>query len=77
MADLNVDTLVGTTDKRHGRGSNTYPAAARIANYDNVNSLKARLTAINATSYTPARLATMSKNDMVYAVRLADDAAGI
>jgi hypothetical protein len=78
MADADIDSLLGVTDKRKVGGAgitNTQPIT--LTNYKDVAALKARLTAINATSYTPARLATMTENDMVYAVRLNDDAAGI
>lgn len=42
-----------------------------------IDQLRTRLTAINATSYSSARLDTMSYNDMVYAVRLADHPTSI
>lgn len=39
--------------------------------------LDSRLTAINATSYTVARLAQMTQNDKIYAIRLESDSSGI
>ena len=42
--------------------------------YVDVTKLRTRLTAINGTYFTTAKLNTMTKNDMIYAVRLADDA---
>lgn len=42
-------------------------------NYTSITALRARLTAIDATYYTSAKLDEMTVNDMVYAVRLADD----
>ncbi len=40
--------------------------------YSDITALRARLTAIDAGFYTAARLNTLTFNDMVYAVRLAD-----
>lgn len=75
MADADITGALGVVDKRRTQGNNTHPIT--LTNYKDIAALKARLTAISATSYTPARLATMTENDMVYAVRLADDLAGI
>ena len=41
--------------------------------YDDNSTLDARLTAISATTFTPARLDTMTQNDKVYALRVMDD----
>lgn len=46
---------------------------ATPANYASISALRARLTAISATTYTPAVLEGMTVNDMIYAVRLNDD----
>jgi hypothetical protein len=35
-----------------------------------ISQLKSALTTFNSTSYTPARLQTMTENDLVYAARL-------
>lgn len=49
-----------------------------VTNAGTVAALKARLTALNGTSYTAARLNSMTKNDMLYALRVESaDAAGI
>jgi hypothetical protein len=76
MADSEIENIFGVTDKRRtlGQAANNLVADA---NYVDVAALRARLTAINAVSYSVARLNTMTKNDMVYAVRLNDDLAGI
>lgn len=71
-----VGNMVGFVDKRAGRGG-TVVIPATSTNYDDVASLRARLTAISATSYSPARLDIMTENDMIYALRLADDAGGV
>jgi hypothetical protein len=70
------DAPFGFTDKRVGRGVTANPLATPL-NYTGVAVLEARLAAINAGYYTAARLAQMTENDMVYATRLADDAAGV
>ena len=70
------DAPFGFTDKRVGRGA-TAAVVGTPGSYTGVSALEARLTAINGTYYTTARLNQMSENDMIYAVRVADDAAGI
>lgn len=78
MADLDIAGPNGTVDKRQGRGKATAGSTqTSYANSGSIQSMKDRLTAINATSYSAARLATMTENDMLYALRLNDDAAGI
>lgn len=46
-------------------------------NYASISALRTRLAAIDAAYYTSARLDQMTVNDMVYAVRLADDGTSI
>lgn len=75
VADLNTNNLLKVVDKRRGRGTTVSPI--NMANMDDVSSMRARLTAISNTSYTTARLNAMSTNDMVYAIRLNDELAGI
>jgi hypothetical protein len=56
-------------------GSNTSPQNGfddGNVNDDSIATLRARLTAISASTFTAARLNTMTQNDMVYALRLAD-----
>lgn len=47
------------------------------ANFMGIAAMRTRLAAINGTYYTAARLNDMSENDMIYAIRLNDEAAGI
>lgn len=47
------------------------------ANYKDLASMDTRLTAISATTFTQARLDTMTQNDKVYALRLIDDSSSI
>lgn len=78
MADIDTENIFGIVDKRrNAKGQNTFQALSTPANYTDVASLKARLTAISATTFTPARLNSMTKNDLLFAVRSMDDAAGI
>lgn len=80
MADLDIGAgdRTGFVDNRFNRGLTGATVLAEEANYSSISSMKARLTALNSTSYSTARLATMTQNDMVYALRVASaDAAGI
>lgn len=47
------------------------------ANYDSISALRTRLAAIDGTFYNATRLDAMTLNDMQFAVRTTDDAAGI
>lgn len=76
MADSDIGELAGFVDKRRVKGQ-TGSSLATSGNYDSVGTMRTRLAAINGTYYTTARLNSMTENDMVYALRLADDAAGI
>ncbi len=86
MADTERENPLGFIDKRrHFRGqdagnANGNPVAASsldISDLGSVAGLRARLGLINGTYFTATRLNSMTKNDMVYAVRVAVDAAGI
>jgi len=76
MANADNENLLGWVDKRKTQGQATTPAATD-ANYTDITALKARLTAAAPASYPAATLNLMTKNDLVYAVRLIDDAAGM
>ena len=68
----------GFVDKAKSTGAANNAATGSVAtpaNYDSESALDARLTAISATSYSAARLRSMTKNDKIYAVRLNDDAS--
>lgn len=56
-------------DKRRGRGGVGADVVAEVANMMSVSLLRARLTALKPTAYTAARLNSMTRNDMIYAVR--------
>lgn len=67
---------LGFTDKRSTQAQTTLPVGT-VANYATVNAMRTRLAAINGAYFTTARLNAMNENDLTYALRLADDAAGI
>lgn len=77
MADSQIGSVdLSLTFRNETQGSNA-ALVATPANYASVSAMKARLTAINATSFTAARLANMTVNDLIYALRLNDDPATI
>ena len=75
MADLNVNNLLEVVDKRRGRGTTVSPI--NMANMDDVSSMRSRLQSIDSGFYTDTRLNRMLINDMAYAIRVADEFAGI
>lgn len=75
--DIGAGDSGSFVDKRRGRGLTGADVLAETS-YGNIAAMKARLTALNSTAYTPARLNTMTDNDTTYALRLASaDNAGI
>jgi hypothetical protein len=72
-APIRIDYI----DKRRGRDFQNQPVA-EFANFSTIATLRARLIALAAGTYTAARLDAMTVNDMEYALRvLSADAAGI
>jgi hypothetical protein len=76
MANLETENPLGIVDKRRGRGV-TGTGLTTPANALDVNALRTRLLAVSATAYSTANLDKMTKNDMIYALRLADESAGV
>lgn len=78
MAQAQTKNLIGTVDKRrdHKSGANVVTSTT-ITNLRDVDAMRARLTAISGTTYTAAVLDKMTVNDMVFAIRAADEAASI
>lgn len=66
----------GFVDKRRGRGQ-AATALATPVNYTSDAAMETRLAAINGAYYTTARLNQMTQSDKIYALRTADDSAGI
>ena len=78
MADLDTSDPQGIVDRRRGRGTSGAHTLAEINNTTSISAMKTRLQALKPTAYTSARLATMTKNDMLYALRQeSTDNAGI
>lgn len=70
MADTDIEGEVTARGRAQGLATSVW---ATPAEYDNVAALRTRLTAINGSYFTAARLNQMTKNDMVMAVRQSDD----
>ncbi len=76
MAHMPGDPRLGFVDRTRstaGSVADNTSAVATPANYASEAALDARLTAISSTTFTAARLATMTHNDKIYAVRVLDD----
>lgn len=76
MADVELENTLGFVDKRKTQGSINFPIGVE-ANYMDVANLRTRLNAANPSYYTTVRCNEMTKNDMIFALRTIDDAAGI
>ena len=76
MAQHQIGNSQGVVDKQRSTSRSVAKSNNSVstpANYDNVAAMDARLQAINAGYYTNARLDSMTMNDKVYALRIADD----
>jgi hypothetical protein len=74
MAD--TDRELDWAAKNVVQGAAVAPQATPV-NYADTSHLRTRLAAINGSYFTAARLNQMTKNDMMYAVRIADDPGSI
>lgn len=80
MADQRVGSLLGVpgvnnssgTQRTNMNGSTGAQTEHALTNLGDISSMRARLAAIDGTFYTVARLNTMTRNDMVYAIRMND-----
>lgn len=78
MAQNDLYNPMGFVDKRAvSKGGTSGTLISTPANYASVGAMRTRLAAINGAYFTAARLDQMSENDMIYALRLADDAASV
>lgn len=68
---------LGFVDKRRSASQASATPLGSPTNYADMTAIDARLFAISATSYSASRLNIMNLNDKIYALRLADDLAGI
>ena len=80
MANADLDSNDGVVDKRDATSAGARSATTQLTtpvNYFDITKLRARLNTINAGRYTSAYLDTLTRNDMIYALRTLDDSAGI
>lgn len=79
MADAQTQDRLRFVDKRWVFNSNTNAFSATFlgGNGADIAKAKARLAAISASTYTPTVLNQMTYNDMVFAIRIADESAGL
>ncbi len=80
MADQQLGNLPGVAavaGKNLNGGDDLRVAFNQGVNDNDIASMRARLTAISATTYPVATLNTMTYNDMMYAIRLNDSASTI
>ena len=80
MAKADLTDSFGVADRRGSTAAQAISSTTATGtpnNYTDITKLRARLATINAGRYTSAFLDIMTKNDMIYALRTLDDAAGI
>ena len=79
MADAQTRDRLAFVDKRFSFAANTnaFSTGFMTGNGADIAKAKARLTAISAGTYTAAVLNQMTFNDMVFAIRINDEAAGL
>ena len=78
MAQNDTGDTFGFVDKR--RATRAGSSAVQVAtpnNFVDIAKMRARLTAISATAYSSSNLDKMTENDMIFAIRQADEAASI
>jgi Flp pilus assembly secretin CpaC len=72
---IDTDANFGITVKAVGRGAATPQLAG--PNYYTMSGMENALNTANATYYTIARMAKMTKNDKIYALRFIQDAPSL
>jgi len=78
MAHNQISDITGVVDiRRTVKAGDTTTHMGTIANYTSVSAMRTRLAAINGAYYTAYRLDQMNQNDMLYAIRVADDPGSI
>ena len=70
MANSNSGNPYKLLDIRKPVGDKVGTVLAEVNNLSSVSLLRTRLKALSGTTYTDARLDAMTRNDMVYALRL-------
>lgn len=80
MAQHLVGNMQGTVDKRRANAGSAAIQTGSVTNaqtYDSPSDIEAALATADAAYYTAARLNRLTLNDKIYALRLANDAAGV
>lgn len=72
-----VDICVSNSRRATADHGGTDVDLATPLNYTSHDAMRTRLAAISGTYYTTARLDQLSTNDMVYALRMHDDATSV
>lgn len=77
MADAMTETNLMFVDKRRAEGLQTNPYSSTLtSNTRDIAALRARLAAISGY-YTATVLDKMTRNDMIYAIRINDEPTGL
>ena len=72
-----IDTCIPNSRRATADQGGTDADLGAPLNYTSHDALKARLAAISGTYYTTTRLDALSTNDLVYALRMCDDATSV
>jgi len=76
MAQSDNENQLGYVDKRR-TPSDATNRVTTDANFADIGAMRTRLTAVSAVAYSSSNLDKMTRNDMVHALRLADESAGV
>lgn len=80
MANADLLDNLGVAERRGSTNAQAKASTTMLGtplNYFDITKLRARLNTLNAGRYTSAYLDTLTRNDMIYALRTLDDSAGI
>lgn len=79
MANLQLGSVIGVNANalKNINGGDDDGAGFTDADMATIDAMRARLTAISGVSYSAARLDAMTTNDMIYALRVHDNLAGV
>lgn len=76
MAQVELGNYVGFVDKRQAQGDTTQPLT-NPTYFHSVATLRSQLGIVDGAYFTADKLNSMTHNDLVYAMRLSAEAAGI
>lgn len=77
IGSIEADGFVSKTRAVANSAAVTGAMVATPANYGSLAAIRTRLTAINGTYWTSARMDGMTLNDLTYALRTLDDAGTV